>query len=477
MQRIYETALDLLENVGIGDPIPEILQYAIPGGCILGEDNRLRFPRGLVEDLIDVSANDYVSYAPDPAFDMEVSGERVYFSTAGESVSILDYDSQTFRPTTVVDLYHAARLADTLEHIHEFGQPFIAAEYSSDVYVHDMNIAYAELAGTRKSFSLGIAEVDHIEPIISLFDTFLGEEGGFLKRPFCTFGGCPIVSPLRFGEDNAQVMVKLAELGLVSDVAVAPQAGATAPAALAGTLAQCFAETLACMAVVNLVRPGSAINFGMWPFISDLRTGAFSGGSGEEALAMAASAQLCNHFGFITSVACGMTDSKTMDAQAGYEKAITATALALAGGNLIAAYPGIVGSLIGQSFEGMVIDNDMLGNVQRLLRGIEVSDETLSYDVIEDAVFGSGHFLNQPQTLALMQTEYLYPDVADRKTPGEWEATGREDIYKLANRKVKSVLSSHYPEYIDPVADRKIRDKFPIRLAPEDMRSGNGRWE
>ena len=172
-----------------------------------------------------------------------------------------------------------------------------------------------------------------------------------------------------------------------------------------------------------------------------------------------------------------MTDSKTMDAQAGYEKAITATALALAGGNLIAAYPGIVGSLIGQSFEGMVIDNDMLGNVQRLLRGIEVSDETLSYDVIEDAVFGSGHFLNQPQTLALMQTEYLYPDVADRKTPGEWEATGREDIYKLANRKVKSVLSSHYPEYIDPVADRKIRDKFPIRLAHEDMRSGNGRWE
>ena len=131
---------------------------------------------------------------------------------------------------------------------------------------------------------------------------------------------------------------------------------------------------------MNLVKPGSVINFGMWPFISDLRTGAFSGGSGEEALVMAASAQLCNHYGFITSVACGMTDSKTMDAQAGYEKAITTTALALSGANLIAAYPGIVGSLLGQSFEGMVIDNDMLGNVQRLLRGIEVTDETLSYE-------------------------------------------------------------------------------------------------
>jgi len=476
IQRICDTALDLLENIGIGDPIPEVLRYALPGGCVLGEDNRLRFPRTLVEDLIDVSAKEYICYAPDPRYDLEVSGQKVYFCTSGESVSILDYQSQTFRPTELVDLYDAARLADTLEHIHSFGQPFIAAEYSNDVFVHDMNIAYAELAGTSKSFSLGIAEVDHIEPIIALFDSYLGEEGGFLKRPFCTFGGCPIVSPLRFGRDNAQVMVKIAELGLTGDVAVAPQAGATAPAALAGTLAQCFAETLACMAVMNLVRPGSTINFGMWPFISDLRTGAFSGGSGEEALVMAATVQLCNHFGFITSVASGMTDSKTMDAQAGYEKAITSTALALAGGNLVAAYPGIVGSLLGQSFEGMVIDNDMLGNVQRLLRGIEVTDETLSYDIIEDTVFGVGHYLNQPQTLELMQKEYLYPEVADRRTPGEWQVSGKEDIYELAHEKVKKVLSSYYPEYIDPAADQRIRDNFPIRLTREDMRAGNGRW-
>jgi len=477
IRRIYDTALDLLENIGIGDPIPEILHYALPGGCVLGNDNRLRFPRTLIEDLIDISAKEYICYAPDPRFDTEVSGQKVYFSTSGEAVSILDYESQSFRPTTLVDLYDAARLADSLEHIHSFGQPFIAAQYSHDVYVHDINIAYAELAGTCKSFSLGIAEVDHIEPIIALFDSYLNEEGGFLKRPFCTFGGCPIVSPLRFGADNAQVLVKLAELGLVGDVAVAPQAGATSPAALAGTLAQCFAETLACMAVMNLVRPGSAINFGMWPFISDLRTGAFSGGSGEEALVMAATVQLCNHFGFITSAACGMTDSKTMDAQAGYEKAITTTALALAGGNLVAAYPGIVGSLIGQSFEGMVIDNDMLGNVQRLLRGIEVTDETLSYDVIKDTVFGTGHFLSQPQTLELMQTEFLYPEVADRRTPGEWESGGKEDVYELAHRKVKQVLSSHYPEYIDPVADARIRDKFPIRLSSKDMRPGNDRWK
>ncbi|MBW2386607.1 MAG: trimethylamine methyltransferase family protein, partial [Deltaproteobacteria bacterium] len=389
---------------------------------------------------------------------------------------ILDYPGQRYRPTKLVDLYDAARLADRMEHIHYYGQPFIVAEWSHDLYVHDMNIAYAALSGTRKPFALGIASVDHIDPLIEMFDVYLGREGAFLERPFCVFGGCPIVSPLRFAKENAEVLVKQAHLGLVGDVAIAAQAGATAPAPLAGALVQTFAETLACLAVVNLIRPGNPMNFGMWPFISDLRTGAFSGGSAEEALAIAATAQLANHYGLISCVPSGMTDSKTMDAQAGYEKAITTLAAVLAGGNFVNTYPGIVGSLIAQSFEGMVIDNDMMGMTLRLLRGIEVNDETLAVAGIERAVVGEGHFLDQPQTLALMQSEYLYPEIGDRRTPNEWEADGGENVYQLAHEKVKAILSSHYPEYIEPNVDTAIRERFPIKLSPDDMKRGNGRW-
>ena len=103
IQRINDTALDILENIGIADPIPEILHYALPKGCQLDEDGRLRFPRALVEDLADVSAKSYIAYAPDPDNDCEISGERVHFSTSGESVSILEYDDQSYRPTRLVD--------------------------------------------------------------------------------------------------------------------------------------------------------------------------------------------------------------------------------------------------------------------------------------------------------------------------------------------------------------------------------------
>ena len=476
IKRISDTAFDILENIGIGEPIPEVLNYALPKGCFLNEHNRLCFPRALVEDLIAMAASEYTVHAPDPKFDHLVNGEKIYFSTSGEAVSILDYDTQKLRSTLLVDLYDAARLTDQLDHIHCFGQPFVAAEYSGDVYTHDINVAYAALAGTSKSFAISTATVGHVDAVISLFDTYLGEEGAFLKRPFCAIGGCPIVSPLRFGKENAEVLVRVAELGLVADVAVAPQAGATSPAALAGSLAQCFAETLACLCIANLVRPGSAINFGMWPFISDLRTGAFTGGSGEEALAMAASAQLANHFGMISCVGAGMTDAKTMDAQAGFEKALSIATSALAGANHIAAYPGIVSSLLGQSFEGMIIDNDMLGSIMRVVRGIEVTDETLSYDVIKEVVFGEGHYLGNQQTRELMRSEYLYPEISDRRNPGAWEEAGHETIYEQAHTRLQTMMADYYPQYIDPVADARIRKRFPIMLDPKDMKAGNGRW-
>jgi trimethylamine--corrinoid protein Co-methyltransferase len=476
IERIHDTALRVLEEIGIGAPIPEILDAALPKGCVLGKDGRLKFPRALVEDVVARMPRELVNYAPNPKYDQEVKGTRVYTTSGGETVSILDYATRSYRPSTLVDLYDAARLVDTLEHIHCFGQPFIACEYSGDVYVHDLNVAYAELAGTEKPIAMATATAAHLDPLLALFDAYVGEEGGFLKRPFCTIGGCPIVSPLRFGKENAEVMVRCARLGLNYDIAVAAQAGATAPAALAGAMVQSFAETLACLVVMNLVRPGTVMNFGMWPFISDLRTGSFTGGSGEEAIITAATVQMANHYGFITSIATGMTDSKLMDAQAGFEKAIGTTAAALAGCNLLCTYPGALGSLIGTSFEGMVIDNDMTGNILRLLRGVEVTDETLSYQVIHDTVFGVGHYLNQEQTLRIMQTEYLYPEVGDRRTPNDWEQSGKEEMYELAHRRVKKILSAHYPQYIDAARDARIRERFPIRLRPEDLRPGNGRW-
>jgi trimethylamine--corrinoid protein Co-methyltransferase len=180
IERIHDTALRVLEEIGVGAPIPEILEAALPKGCVLGSDGRLKFPRSLVEDVVAHMPRELVNYAPNPKYDQEVKGTRVYTTSGGETVSILDYATRTYRPSTLVDLYDAARLVDTLEHIHCFGQPFIACEYSGDLYVHDLNVAYAELAGTEKPIAMATTTAAHLDPLLALFDAYVGEEGGFL---------------------------------------------------------------------------------------------------------------------------------------------------------------------------------------------------------------------------------------------------------------------------------------------------------
>ncbi len=138
--------------------------------------------------------------------------------------------------------------------------------------------------------------------------------------------------------------------------------------------------------MIDLIKPGHPVIFGPWPFVTDLRTGSFSGGSGEEALMSAASAQITNHYGLASSVGAGMTDSKSPDAQAGYEKGITVAMAALAGCNNVSESSGMMASLMGYSFESLVIDNEMLGMVMRTVRGIEVNEETLSYRAIKETV-------------------------------------------------------------------------------------------
>lgn len=474
--KIHHTALEVLETIGIGDPTPEVISYAINAGCWMDDNARLCFPKSLIEDVIAGAAREYIVYSRSPEHaDLHVGGYHVNYATSGEAVTIYQPVERRFRPSQLVDLYDLGRLVDTLNNIHQFGQMVIPTELT-DPIEHDLNVAYALCAATQKPCEMAFTDAKNVRAGIEMFDLVLGGEGRFAKKPFLSFGGCPIVSPLRFGEDNLDLLVETSKLGLINDIAIAPQAGATSPAAMAGTLAQVTAEGLACLAIVNIIKPGCPMTFAIWPFISDLRTGSFSGGSGEEALAMSACAQIGRFYDLPTSVAASMTDSKLPDAQAGFEKGITAVTAGLAGANRILESAGMLGSLMGCSYEALMIDNDMLGMAQRVIAGIEVNDKTLSLDVIRDAALGVGHYLGQEQTLALMETDYLYPELADRTAPGVWEEEGSIDMLSRAQQSVKDVLSAHYPDHLDARTDTAIRSRFPIKLETADMKPGNGRW-
>ncbi|RMD60666.1 MAG: methyltransferase, partial [Alphaproteobacteria bacterium] len=469
IRRIHEAALHILETVGLSDAIPSCVAMVTAAGGRLSENGRLLFPRGLVEDVLAMAARGFTLHARDPQHDLHPTGARVHFGTAGAAVHMVDAATGTYRDSTLADLYDIARVVDTLEHVHFLQRPIVLRDIE-DPRALDINTAYACIAGTTKHIGTSFFQPEHVEEVARMLHLVAGGEAAWRARPFVSMSSCFVVPPLKFAADACRCLEAGVRAGIPVLLLAAGQAGATSPAALAGAIVQEVAEVLAGLVYVNLIVPGHPCIFGPWPFVSDLRTGAMSGGSGEQALLSAACAQMAHFYDLPGGVPAGMTDAKVPDTQSGYEKGYTVALAAQAGANLIYESVGMHASLLGCCLETFVIDNDMLGSVLRTVRGIEVNEDNLSIETIREVcIEGPGHFLGHGQTLELMQSEYVYPVIGDRSSPKEWIERGSETIVAAARRKVRDVLSRHYPAYIDPDLDAQIRAQFPILLPRESM--------
>ncbi len=467
--QVVEAALTLLEQVGMGQATPEFTEIVTAaGGTIdtrLGDDlARLLFPREMVLAAVESAAKVVRLHHFASDEHLEIGGNKVHFATAGAAVLMLDHDTKRFRHSTVQDVYDTARLGDTLDNIHLFLRTVVARDMESSRDV-DVNTAYATMLGTSKPQGTSFFEPEHVHEVVAMYDTALGGEGEFRLRPFVQANNTFVVPPLRFAHDSALCMAEQVRVGMPINLLSAGQAGATSPAALAGSLAQALAECLAALTCVNLMSPGHPCIMGLWPFVSDLRTGAMSGGSGEEAILNAAAAQVANHLGLPSGVAAGMADAKLPDNQAGHEKANAITLAANAGANLIYESAGMLASIMACSLEAMVIDNDMLGAINRTVRGVEVTEESLSVQVIKDVVYGEGHFLGHDQTLSMMQSEYIYPEVGNRDSPDDWLDAGATTVEDRAHEVVTQTLADHHPTHVSVEADEAIRAAHDIKLA------------
>ena len=460
LERVHEAVLTVLETIGFANAIPSCIEALTRVGAIHGEDGRIRFPRALVLDTIKNAARNFTLCGQDPKHDMVIQGQRVHYGTAGAAVHLVDVEKREYRESLLQDIYDAARIVDGLDNIHFFQRPMVPRDIPDPLDM-DFNTLYACVMGTSKHVGTSFTVRENVKPALEMLYTIAGGEENFRKRPFVSNSNCFVVPPMKFAEDACGVLEACVEGGIPILLLSAGQAGATAPAAIAGAVVQAVAEVLAGLVYVNAIKPGHPAIFGTWPFVSDLRTGAMSGGSAEQALLTSACAQMAHFYDLPGGSAAGMADSKLPDIQSGYEKGITNVMAGLSGLNLVYESAGMHASLLGFCLESLIIDNDMLGHSLRCVRGIEVSDEALSIDTIADVCLnGPGHYLGNEQTLKLMQTEYFYPAIGDRFSPKEWNEKGKPDILQRAIAEKKRILETRFPSHVARAIDDKLRMRF-----------------
>ncbi|HEX9857592.1 MAG TPA: trimethylamine methyltransferase family protein [Paracoccaceae bacterium] len=459
--KIHAAALEALEVIGLSQAPASGVEILTGAGAVLGDDGRIRFPRALIEDMVNIAARDITLFARDEKYDLHLTGSNVHFGTAGAAVHIVDPVTNRYRDSTAQDLYDAARITHNLDNVHFFQRAMVCRDVP-DNYDMDINTLYACLSGTTKHVGTSFSEPSHVRGCFDLLHIVAGGEDKWRARPFVSNSNCFVVPPMKFAEESCITMEACIRAGMPMLLLSAGQAGATAPAPIALAIVQAMAECLAGVVYANAIRPGAPAIFGTWPFVSDLRTGAMSGGSAEQALLTAGCAQMHRFYNLPGGAAAGISDSKLPDMQAGWEQAITNTLAGLSGLNMVYEAVGMHASLLGFCLESLVLGDDILGQVLRTVRGIDVTEDSTSIEAMKAVCLGGpGHYLGSDQTLALMQTEYIYPTVGNRMSPKEWMEAGRPQLLDRAIARKNDILAKAGCQ-IDPAIDAAIRATHKI---------------
>ncbi len=464
VERIHRTALQALEEVGLADAPESGIRILTDAGAKLGDDGRLRFPPTLVEDMLSRAAKSITLFGRDPSHNLELFGARVHYGTAGAAISMVDVEGRNYRHPTVRDLHDAASIADRLDNIHFLQRPMVCRDIE-DSRELDLNTIYACCSGTTKHVGTSFTEAAFVPDGLEMLHMIAGGESIWRTQPFVSNSNCFVVPPMKFATEACQVMEECIRGGMPVLLLSAGMAGATAPSTVAGAIVQAVAECLAGIVYVNAVRPGHPAIFGTWPFGLDLRTGALTAGSGEQALLTAGCAHMHRFYGIPGGAAAGISDAKLPDMQAGWEQMCSNVMAGLSGINMIYEAAGMHASLLGFCHESLILGDDLIGQALRCVRGIEVNDETLAMDQIRTVCLGGdGHYLGTDETLARIQTDHVYPTLGDRTSPKEWEERGKADLITRATARKEAILSTPSTARFNPVLDKTIRERFPIRL-------------
>lgn len=461
LNAIIDAAFEILAHTGMADCPSDIAALAVGDGARQRPDGRLCFPRAMIERAITRAKRrvDLPGFVED--FGLTIGGGRVHIGTGGAAVEVPD-GAGGFRAATLDDLAQMMVLVGKCENIHYGIRPLVARDMETPLAL-DINTAFACLKSCPKPIGVSFDNASHVAQVGRMFDLALGGKGRFQRQPFCFGVIVHAVSPLRYAAEGVEIMRAAIAAGMPLQICTAAQAGATSPVTLAGALAQGLAEALAGLMIVDLISPGFPTILAFMPFISDLRTGAMSGGGGEAAVANAAAAQLLLHLDLPATVSAGMSDAKIPDAQAGYEKGYTVALAAQAGADMINLSVGMLASLMVASPQALVIDNDMCGAILRAVRGVELTEGTIDLEMIEAVATGPGHYLGEAQTLKCMKSEYVYPELADRQSAHDWWAAGALDIRTRADALVAK-LTADTPDHLPPDRAAAIRAAFDIRI-------------
>lgn len=456
IKQIAESSLEILEKSGMAVYSKTGFEALRKAGAVVDESTmNVRFPRAMVEDAVASNPSSITLYSRDGEYDAHLEKNRVHYGTGGTAIYVLDPDSGECRQSNLADVALNARMVENLENIHVFTINVFPNEIENQDEI-DVNRFFHSLNNTTKHVMGGIYSMAGCREVVKMAELIAGGEEELRRKPFLSFITL-IISPFKIDDNYGEISCYLADKGLPTVVPTEPICGTTSPVTLAGNVLTHTAETLGGITMLQAVKRGAPGICGSVGSITNLKTMDHVGGGIERAMLNAGVSQMAQHFELPLYSTGGTSDAKEVDVQAAYESAMSSLLVAMSGANYIHDIAGLMETDLTVSYEKLVIDNEILGMCQRVLRGIEVNDETLAKDLIISKGPAQDYLIEE-HTLNNMRSQFYEPALANRQKRDQYNAD--QSALARARKKVAEIRGLQSTPLLDSNLRSKIMDQI-----------------
>lgn len=465
LNRIHKSSLDLLEEVGVVFRLRNAREVLAEHGAKV-EGDRVYLPAKMVTSLLEAAPREFRLRARNPQNDLEISPSSFVLAPGYGCPFVLDR-SHARRRATLADYETFVKLVGSSPYIDVNGG-IIVEPHDVHPVVRHIWMLYLTLSLSDKCVigsSMGEAGA---KDTIEMMSLIFGGPEEVQDRP-SVISLINATAPLCYDERMLGALMVYASYGQPTVIASMVMAGATGPVTLAGTVTLQNAEVLAGIVLAQAIHPGTPVVYGAASAITDMRAGTPAIGAPEGAIISSIGAQMARYYGIPSRGGGCLTDSKVVDAQAGYESMMHLLAACVSGVNFVFHAVGVVDSYMTMSFEKFVVDEEICGMVKRFvgLKGAGeedcfTADEVLATDVVR-RVGPGGHFLLEDHTLKHHRGEFWLPAVSDRSLLEVWRNLGKTDAFERAEHIWRERVAGYRPPQLPRHVDDRLRNYVETR--------------
>ncbi|MFW9903950.1 MAG: trimethylamine methyltransferase family protein [Candidatus Thorarchaeota archaeon] len=464
IKKIFQEAKAILHIQGVKIENSEA-QSLLQEEGVENKDSRYFIPDDLIEKLRKYIPSEIKLFDREEKEVIHLTKDNIHFNPGSAAIFVQDLNSGIIREALSSDYIKFSKIVDHLPNLAANSTAIVYSDVPNDA--QDWHRLYLALLNSSKPVVTGTFRIESFTIMRELLETTRTSSEKLAEKPLAIFDACPS-PPLMWSNLTTQSVIDAAKSGIPTEFVSMPLAGSTAPITLIGSITQHTAECLAGLVIAQLTKRGAPLIWGGSPAVFDMKYGTTPMGAIETMMINITDVQMGKFLNLPTHAYMTLSDSKVPDAQAGFEGGIGALLAGLAGINMISG-PGMLDFESTQSFEKVVIDNEIAGMVKRFVKGISDYGEPFAQSILKD--YDSNiSLLSHPTTLNLFRKELYLPFIVDgfqvinRETRDLWKLSGeksarqraKEIAIKLSERSPKHPIDNTLKQELDRIAKNNL---------------------